>query len=213
MKFLYSVSEPNPEDLKIKDGTKFGNIALDQTFFPRIVDEILGPQEHIFLHYQKIVKYLDEVIPNEPEELFDSVKYKSGVSGLIIPIQHGDMNEFCHIVTQLKKPYQDRLDPDVEKAWDLVHSFQQSHDFDYEHNQRYREALKTWVGGIERLFTNSFNIPVFEAYHHFPGHREAPIPIGMEKYARGDSEELHKRLKYVEGAFRVWIDINFKGKK
>jgi hypothetical protein len=204
MKFLYSADN---ENLKIKDGCKFGNIELDQSFFPKIIDDFFGPQEHISLHYKKIANYLDEFVPNE--EHAPHKKYKTDVVGLIIPIQHGDENEILSIGGELKKSYINRKSNGTRRAWEKVEVFQKRSDAYWE-KAEYKNAVREGKEGSQRLFFTSFGFPIFEAYKHFPGHRNTPLPIGLNSPYLANEQDIKRNFKYVEGAFKVWLEDNFK---
>jgi hypothetical protein len=210
MKFLYATNQSHPNELKITDSTKFGSVVLDQTFLPEILDESFGKQEHIFMPYREISGYLNKYIPEEDHS--PTHRYYTGISGLIIPIQHGDMNEILNIRGNLKESYKKRESSPVSEAWGEVRMYQRRSD-DYWNNSRYKQFLEEAVSGSEKLFFESFGFPIFEAHKFFPGHREVPLPIGVESPYLADKKTINKNFEYVKNAFRFWLENNFGKKK
>jgi hypothetical protein len=209
MKFVYATNESHPNELKITDSTKFGSVVLNQTFFPEIVDGFLGPQEHVFMHYREISKYLNKFIPEEKHSW--DYHYSTDISGLIIPIQHGDMNEILNMRGLLKDSYKKREPSPVSEAWEEVRMYQRRSD-DYWSNPRYKQFVEEAVKGSEKMFFESFGFPIFEAHKFFPGHREVPIPIGLESPYLADEKIINKNLEYVKNAFKFWLENNFTKK-
>ena len=199
MKFIYAC-DPH-EGLKITDFTKFGNAILNQSFFPKLLDKFLGKQEHIFLHYRDVADYLNKFITKTEIKETD-------ISGLIIPIQHGDINEILNIRSILKGKYQELEDnfPNLREKWGKVDIYQ-SRSNNYWDDPKYQRYLKEAVEGSHKVFRNAFKFPIFEAYKHLPGHRDTPIPTDLI------DKPVPEALDYVMGAFLVWMTRNFERKK
>jgi hypothetical protein len=213
MKFLYSCYNNHPDELKITDSPKFGSTILDQTFFPRIIDVNLGPQEHIYMDYNNISKYLNTFIPDEDTKFsFDRKPYENDIAGLIIPIQHGDFNELLHIAGELKESYQNRVSPATNEAREMVEYYRKNGGEGYEHNPKYKRYLEDAVEGSRSCFYDNFKFPIFEAFNHMPRHRDNRVPIELI-HTHINEESVGKYLDYVEGAFKVWVKQNFLDKK
>jgi len=195
MKFIYSCDS---KDLKVTDSMKFGGAVFNQSFFPKIIDKVLGKQEHIVLHYKDVAEYLNKFI-TETE-----IK-KTDIAGLIIPVQHGDMNEILNIRGNLKEKYRELENdfPSLRQNWDYVNSYR-NRDDDYWNNPKYQIRLEEAVRDSKIVFRNTFKFPIFEACKHLPGHRDTPVPIDLI------DKPIPEALDYVEGAFKVWLNRNFK---
>jgi len=199
MKFIYPC-DPDRK-LKIIDGSKFGNAIFDQTFFPKIINKILGEQEHIILHYRDVAKYLGNFITEK------EIK-KTDIDGMIIPIQHGDMNEILNIRNYLEGKYRELENafPELRENWNEVDRYQRRND-DYWNNSDYKKCLENATRDSHKVFRNAFKFPIFEAYKHLPGHRDTPTPTDLI------DKPVPENLDYVKAAFQVWINRNFISKK
>ena len=197
MKFVYCCNE---KDLKVYDEVKFGDTLLDQNFFPKIIDDFLGKQEHLVLDYGEVAGYLNNFI-TETE-----IK-KTDISGLIIPVQHGDVNEILNIRGGLEKRYKKLEEnfPELRENWDMVDFYRRGNGA-YWNNPNYKRILEKAVKDSHMVFRNAFNFPIFEAYKHLPGHRNTPVPTDLI------GRPVPEALDYVEGAFKVWLNRNFNKK-
>ncbi len=196
MKFLY-LTNSLKDPLKVKDicKTYFGNEIIDQTFFPKILEETLGKQENIYL----------EAYYKASEKINKSIKNGRDISGIIIPIGHGDENciknisDEINVFQKLKKEKAPYLDEKIKR---IIRTQNSEREFwkDFDH----LEEVKEYKNKVREIFNESVRIPIFEAYMHLPGHRNVPLPANLI------NKPVIESLDYVEGAFRVWINRNFK---
>lgn len=229
MKFVYTVNSWAPE----KSGSfKSKKENIDNTFIKETIDEMLGQQEHELSDWKfcnelkSCVKNLDEPfeMPSgsyseflEPVITLDVIH--SGIAGIIIPINHGDVNDFDKIVLsgiggRVAAKIENSYNYKQAKKLTRYHSQflnsstgSQNHRMNWHEQWDYDNARKIEHEVIRKIFQETYKIPVFEACAFVPGYRDMAMVSDMI------DKDMEEAIPYVKAAVRAWVEINFLGKK
>ncbi|MFA5953623.1 MAG: hypothetical protein WC812_03450 [Candidatus Pacearchaeota archaeon] len=161
---------------------------LDQSFLKKNLVNKLNNPNLIESNYQEIAEHL------KPFYQRGRINLKTDVSGIIIPICHGDISDYFHIAVSISGAFRE----DLEKIWKANGIF--------EEHPKDENILKLRANLTYNFMKNVFGIPVFKLYEHLPGYRKVPFPKGRENMS------LQERIDCVEIAFDSWVKENFEKK-
>ena len=159
---------------------------MDQSFLRKNLVQKFKTPELINSHFDKIANHLAPFYQRGKE------KIKTDISGIIVPICHGDISDYFHIAISIEGDFLN----DLEAIW-------KSNGI-YEEHPEDIFILKKRADLTYSFMDKILDIPVFEAHKFLPGYREIPFPKGKENMS---SQE---RISYVESAFNSWIKENFE---
>lgn len=187
--YLFFMSELNfhftASSLVHNNGSRDFPTELDQTFFRDILERKLNSPNLIFSDYLKIAHHLSPFYKSGQRHI------QTNISGLIVPICHGDVNDYFHIAVSIPGDFK----RDLEQIW-RVHGIHEQHPKD--------SAILRKRGNLTESFMREvFPIPLFGAYNHIPGYRDVLLD-GKE-----DDKPLEGKLHYVQDAFERWVNENF----
>jgi hypothetical protein len=158
---------------------------MNQDFLKNNLIERLKNPNLIDSHFEDIAKHLEPFYQKGKEGI------KTDISGIIVPICHGDISDYFHIAVSIKGDFERNL----RNLW-------KSNGI-YEEHPENPAVLKIRANLTEQFINKVFNIPLFEAYKFLLGYR-IPFPRGKEEMS------IKERIACVENAFNSWIKENFE---
>lgn len=159
---------------------------LNQNFFKESLQKRFSDVVLIDSHFEKIAKHLGPFYKSGSKDIV------TDVSGIIIPICHGDFNDYFHVAVSIGGDFE----KDLTKIW---HS-----NGIYQEHPEDSTILEKRANLTYAFMKRIFNIPVFEAHKFLFGYREVPFPKGEENMS------YLKRIAYVEISFEDWLNNNFE---
>lgn len=163
-------------------------VELNQDFLKENILKRFRNSNFIDSHFEKIAKHLESFYKSGKEGI------NTDVAGIIVPIRHGDINDYFHIAVSIPGDFEKNL----TKIW---HS-----NGIYEEHPEDILILEKRANLTYDFMKKTFNIPVFEAHKFLPGYREIPFPVGKEDMP------YKERMNLVQIAFDKWLDVNFSKK-
>lgn len=178
MNFYFTGILDGKRGLKGNNESRYFSREIDQNFFKEILERKLKHPRLFFSRFQEIGSHLAPFYKSGAEHL------ETDISGIIIPICHGDINEYFHMAGSIPGDFE----RDLEKIW-IANNI----------TERYPEdplILMKRGNLTEEFMQKVFPIPVFRSYEHIPGYRK-------------DNSIFDDKLHYVEDAFEKWVTENF----
>lgn len=158
---------------------------LNQSFLKENLIKKFKNVDLINSHFNTIAKHLESFYKSGKENI------KTDVSGIIVPISHGDSSDYFHIAVSIPGDFE----KDLEKIW-------KSNGI-YEEHPKDNLTLRKRANLTYAFMEKTFNIPIFESWKFLPGYRDIPFPEGREKM------DYKERINFVENAFDKWLNENF----
>lgn len=157
---------------------------MNQSFLKENISKRFANANFVDSHFEKIAKHLEPFYESGKENL------KTDISGIIVPIHHGDISDYFHIAVSISGDFE----KDLGRIW-KSNGIYQEHPGD-------EDILKKRANLTYDFMRKTFNIPVFESHKFLPGYRNVPL----------ENENLspEQRISYVENSFNSWLDKNFK---
>lgn len=169
----------------IEKNNQYFSGGVDQSRFKAILEENLESPNLIFSHYKNIAKHLGNFYQSGLEDI------KTDISGIIVPVCHGDFSDYFHIATSIEGDF----------AKDLKYIWKENGITEEHPSNNY--VLRVRAGLTENFISKTFNIPLFESFRHIPGYRNTPL---VEDDTRRFVDE---RIGDSEIAFEKWVKKNF----